>query len=62
LIPADVDRVRDVIVATGALDETDRLIRELTEQAKAALEVATIDAEAKSALATLADDATKRHA
>jgi geranylgeranyl diphosphate synthase type I len=62
LLPADVDRVRDVIVATGALDETDRLIGELTDQAKTALETAVIDAEAKAALAKLADDATNRDA
>ena len=60
--PDDVERIREVIVATGALDETDELIGQLADQAKAAVEAANIEGEAKVALIELADLATKRNA
>ena len=62
LSTVDADRVRDVIVATGALAETNRLIAELADRAIAALDRDVIDTTAMTALRDLAIDATKRHA
>ena len=62
LLPDDVERIREVIVATGALAETDELIGQLADQAKAAVDAANIEGEAKVALIELADLATKRNA
>lgn len=58
----DAARVRDVIVATGALDETNRLIAELCDAALNALDPAVVDADAIGALVALADEATSRRA
>jgi geranylgeranyl diphosphate synthase type I len=57
----DADRVRGVIVATGALADTERLVAELTTEAKRAIAEASIDARARDALLRLADEATTRH-
>ncbi len=62
LRPEDAARVRDVIVATGALDQTNRLISELCDQAMDALDRAPIEPEAKVALSALAAEATSRRA
>jgi geranylgeranyl diphosphate synthase, type I len=59
--PDDADRVREIIVVTGALDETNRLVAELTAQAKSALTSGSIDDEAHHALLLLADESTTRH-
>jgi geranylgeranyl diphosphate synthase type I len=62
LTAADAERVREVIVATGALEDTNRLVDELTSRAIAALDDAPIAVEAQLALLALADEATTRHA
>lgn len=57
----DADRVRQVIVTTGALEETNRLVERLTSEAKAAIAGSTdIARDARDALILLADEATTR--
>ncbi len=58
--PDGVSRLRDIIVATGALAEVERMIAERTEVALAALDDAVILPDAKAALAVLAGAATER--
>jgi geranylgeranyl diphosphate synthase type I len=57
---ADVDTLRKIITATGALDRTEARIAELTGQALAALDGAGIDPAARIALTELAVAATQR--
>lgn len=56
----DADRVREIVVSTGALEETDELIAELTVRAKEALDPAVVGEEAAAALTELADEVSKR--
>jgi geranylgeranyl diphosphate synthase, type I len=60
--PSDIERVRSVVVDTGALDETEALIEQLAEQARTALADVAIDVEAARALSDLAQAATVRRA
>ena len=60
--PQDVQRVREIIVETGALDTTNQLIAELAEQAIAALDPSVIEPEALNALRALSEEATTRRA
>ncbi len=64
LQPADVDRLRQIIVDTGALDATESLIARLHDQAPSALTRAAradiVRADAASALTELAGAATAR--
>lgn len=59
---AGVDRLRDVLVATGALDEVERLIDLLAARADARLDAADLDATGSAALAELARAAVERAA
>jgi geranylgeranyl diphosphate synthase type I len=59
---AGVAALADVIVATGALDEVERMIRDCAEQAVAALDTAALDPEADAVLRDLATAATARTA
>ena len=52
--------LRDVLTDTGALKEAEQLIDELTQSALAALRVASITEEARTALTDLAIAATER--
>jgi geranylgeranyl diphosphate synthase type I len=58
----EVAALRDVIIATGAVDEVEKRIAECAEQARAALETPAISNEARRALDALIDAATVRHA
>ncbi len=60
LSPEGVAALREVITETGALAETERMIRELTGRALAALESAPLQAEACEVLGELAEAATAR--
>ncbi|MEX2394785.1 MAG: polyprenyl synthetase family protein, partial [Actinomycetota bacterium] len=55
LSPADADRVREVMTASGAFDATNALIGELTTSALDALSSELLDPEAVTALRSLAD-------
>ncbi|HST67583.1 MAG TPA: polyprenyl synthetase family protein [Mycobacteriales bacterium] len=57
---AGVQRLREVIVATGALAEVERMIADCTGQALAALDASAIDPEADVVLRELATAATIR--
>ena len=57
---AGVQRLREVIVASGALAEVERMIAHCTEQAFAALDAAVLDPEADVVLRELATAATSR--
>ena len=57
-----VEALRAVLRDTGALERTERLVDEHTEQARAALEAAPVTEQARAALADLADAATARTA
>ena len=57
---AGADAVRQIIVDTGALARTERMIRIRSERAHAALALAPVTAEAAAALAELADRAVHR--
>ena len=57
---ADVDALRDIIAATGALAATERRIEELAAQALAALDKADLPAEPHTALTELAGAAIRR--
>jgi geranylgeranyl diphosphate synthase type I len=57
---AGVAVLREIIVATGALAEVERMIRNCTEQAVAALAVSPVDPCAEVALHELATAATVR--
>jgi geranylgeranyl diphosphate synthase type I len=60
-LPPDADRVREIIVATGALQATEELVRSLADDAIAAIgDHADIDEDARDALLELADQATTR--
>ncbi len=59
--PEEVERVRQIMIDTGSLSYSQRLAREHTASAKAALRrVSTTDTEAKELLAGLADLFTQR--
>lgn len=60
LSPDDAEHVRDVIVSTGALDETNALIDELTARACSAIDAAVVGDGAATALLVLADEVTQR--
>jgi geranylgeranyl diphosphate synthase, type I len=62
LAPADVARIQDVIVATGALDALERRIAALTAAACTAIARAAIAPEARHELAALAAYVSQRHA
>ncbi|MFI5957026.1 polyprenyl synthetase family protein [Cryptosporangium sp. NPDC051539] len=57
-----VDRLREVLVETGALERTEERIRALTARALDALAAARLDAESTDALTALAGAATARKA
>ena len=59
---ATVDRLRDVLVGTGALASVEALIDELTERAASALAEAGLDEPGAEVLGLLADAATRRTA
>ena len=54
LTAADVERVQEVLVDTGALAELESVIDDLAQQALVALDVADITDDARKALAELA--------
>lgn len=60
LTDADVERVQQVIVDTGALDDLEMTIARLTVQAVTAIEVAPIEAEARDELVALAAYVSQR--
>jgi geranylgeranyl diphosphate synthase type I len=57
-----VQRLREVIVATGALEDVERRIVERTAAARTALHSGTVSEDARTALDALAGAATDRHA
>jgi geranylgeranyl diphosphate synthase type I len=57
---ADLDTLREIIAATGALADTEARIDELTSHALAAIEAADLAGEAREALTELAGAATRR--
>ncbi|MEE3917927.1 polyprenyl synthetase family protein [Micromonospora sp. BRA006-A] len=59
---AGVDRLRELITTSGALDRAERHIAALTESALAALTAVDLDTEARQALVDLAIAATRRPA
>ena len=59
--PDEVAAIQALMVETGARDETERLIDEMAEGAVAALDQAKITAEARSALAELAEFVVRRN-
>jgi geranylgeranyl diphosphate synthase, type I len=59
---SEADLIREVMVSTGALAETEQLIEDLASQAKNALQAGSIAGEAVAPLLALADEATIRHA
>lgn len=60
LTPSDVDRLRDLIVETGALDQTEERIEASTQAALAALRSTTLHNGADEVLAEMAIAATRR--
>ena len=60
LSDADVERVQQVIVDTGALDDLERTIARLTVQAVTAIEIAPIASEARDELVALAAYVSQR--
>lgn len=60
LSPDDVDRLRTLIVRSGARDEVEQMIDDLTRDALEALDSAGLDAESHAALTALAAAATRR--
>ena len=60
LDPAGIDRLREIIVSTGALDRTERRIAELTEAGLAALASSPLADGAARMLTDLALAATRR--
>jgi geranylgeranyl diphosphate synthase, type I len=60
LEPTGVQRLREVIVATGALGEVERMIAGCTERALAALDASSVDPHADVVLRELATAATSR--
>ncbi len=59
---ADVDRVREIMVATGALEEVEAMVTGLVGQAHAALDRSGVKPPAEGVLAALVDSATRRQA
>jgi len=57
---AGIERLREIIVSTGALDRTERRITELTEAGLAALEASPLADGAERMLTDLALAATRR--
>ena len=57
---AEVDRLRDVVAATGALEATERLIDELAERAFSALDRLPLDGLVRGALEALGRAAVRR--
>lgn len=60
LAPDEVDRLRDVLVGLGAVDEVEARITALTDRAAATLAVAPVTEPARTALARMARSATSR--
>jgi geranylgeranyl diphosphate synthase type I len=58
----EVAHLREVIVATGALEQVEKRITQRTAEARAALDSPAISADCRAALDTLAGAATNRHA
>ena len=54
LTAADIERVQEVLVATGALAELESVIDDLAQQALVAIDVADITDDARKALAEMA--------
>ena len=54
LTAADVERIQEVLVETGALAELESVIDDLAQQALVALDVADITDDARKALAEMA--------
>ena len=54
LTAADVERIQEVLVGTGALAELESVIDDLAQQALVALDVADITDDARKALAEMA--------
>ncbi|GAA3744884.1 polyprenyl synthetase family protein [Plantactinospora mayteni] len=61
LDPDGAAELRSIIVATGALDRIEQMIKVRTDAALAALAEAPVSAEAATVLATLAAEAVERH-
>jgi geranylgeranyl diphosphate synthase, type I len=59
---ARVAKLREVILATGALEQVEKRIAAGTEQARAALDSAAVSEQAQAALDALAVAATDRRA
>jgi geranylgeranyl pyrophosphate synthase len=57
---AQVDKVREIFIATGALSQVEELISTLTSSAQSALEHGEINPMAKSALTQLLTIVTQR--
>jgi geranylgeranyl diphosphate synthase type I len=57
---AGIDRLREIIVSTGALARVERLVADLVDRSTAALDAAEIAAEARTALRSLITVATVR--
>lgn len=57
-----VERIRSILVGSGAVERHEHLIRELRERALAALAAAPVDEEARTRLEGLADSLTRRRA
>ncbi len=55
-----VDRVREVMVATGALDEVERMVSDLVQQAHTALDEADVQPPADEVLRALVETSTRR--
>ncbi|MCW2587183.1 MAG: polyprenyl synthetase, partial [Frankiales bacterium] len=60
LDPAGVEALREVLVATGAVDRVEQLITSRTDEALTALDAAPVSADAREVLAELAVAATAR--
>ena len=60
LDPAGIDRLRDALVALGAVDEVEARITELADRAAATLAVAPVEGTARAELARMARSATSR--
>ena len=60
LSPDDVDRIRELVSSSGAVERTDGLVRDLVRRALVALEAAGLDDASQAALLELSDLATAR--
>jgi geranylgeranyl diphosphate synthase type I len=62
LPPDEAERIRTIMVSSGALDATDALITDLANEGLAALDIADLEPSATSALRELAEAAASRDA